>query len=91
MTAADGTLTVSGDVALIEFERRLDHPVEAVWAALTEPDQLEAWLGPGAIDPHEGGRVSIRTGPPGRPSPRGTIAGNVLAWNPPRHWDSFSR
>ena len=84
MTRADGTVVITGDVALIAFERRLRHPVAAVWAALTEPGELAAWLGPGSVEPREGGAVSIRTGPADRPGRHGTIAGRVLAWDPPR-------
>ena len=40
----DGTLeTIDGRPAL-RFERRLEHPVERVWRAITEPDELEAWF-----------------------------------------------
>jgi uncharacterized protein YndB with AHSA1/START domain len=40
----DGTLkTVDGRPAL-RFERRLAHPVDRVWRAITEPDELEAWF-----------------------------------------------
>jgi len=81
MTQADGTLEVVGDMAVIAFERRLGHPVEAVWAALTEPDRIAAWLGPGNVEPRRGGRVSISVGPVGRPA---LISGRVLAWDPPR-------
>jgi uncharacterized protein YndB with AHSA1/START domain len=84
VTRADGTLVVSGDIAVIAFERRLSHPVEAVWAALTDPDERAAWLGPGRLEPREGGQVSIRTGPGDRPERQGVISGRVLAWDPPR-------
>ena len=62
MTSVDGTLAISGEIALIGFERRLRHPVDAVWAALTDPEQLSGWLGQGTVEPREGGNVSIRTG-----------------------------
>jgi uncharacterized protein YndB with AHSA1/START domain len=40
----NGTLeTIDGRPAL-RFERRLQHPVERVWRAITEPDELEAWF-----------------------------------------------
>lgn len=84
MTRADGTLVVSGETALIEFERRLGHSVEAVWAALTDSDALTAWLGVGSLEPREGGQVSIRTGPADRPERQGVISGRVLVWDPPR-------
>lgn len=45
----------------LRFERRLDHPVEKVWAALTEPDQLEGWLAAAnELELVEGGRVVLR-------------------------------
>ncbi len=40
----DGTLeTVDGRPAL-RFERRLDHPIERVWRAVSEPAELERWF-----------------------------------------------
>ena len=40
----NGTLeTIDGRPAL-RFERRLAHPVDRVWRAITEPDELEAWF-----------------------------------------------
>jgi uncharacterized protein YndB with AHSA1/START domain len=39
-----GTLDRSGDVPRLRYERRLGHPPEKVWAALTEPEQLAAWF-----------------------------------------------
>jgi uncharacterized protein YndB with AHSA1/START domain len=84
VTRADGTLVVSGNVALVAFERRIGHPIEAVWAALTEPEELAAWLGAGTVEPREGGHVSIRTGPRDRPERQRMISGRVLAWDPPR-------
>ena len=83
MTRAEGTLVTAGGIALIAFERRLAHPVETVWAALTEADQLAAWLGPGTVEPRAGGQVAIRTGPD-LPARQGMIAGRVLVWDPPR-------
>ena len=45
----DGTLeTIDGRPAL-RFERRLAHPVERVWRAVTEPAELERWF-PAAAD-----------------------------------------
>jgi uncharacterized protein YndB with AHSA1/START domain len=45
----------------LRFERRLAHPVEKVWSALTDPEQLAGWLA--AADELElavGGRVVLR-------------------------------
>jgi uncharacterized protein YndB with AHSA1/START domain len=84
VTRADGTLVVSGEIAVIAFERRLGHPVNAVWAALTDPEALAAWLGPGTMEPREGGQVSLRTGPGDQLERQRTISGRILAWDPPR-------
>jgi len=83
-TVADGTLIVAGDVALISFERRLRHPVELVWAALADPEERAAWLGPGTLELHEGGEVAIRTGPANRPELQRVMSGRVLVCDPPR-------
>jgi uncharacterized protein YndB with AHSA1/START domain len=45
----DGTLELTDGQARLRFVRRLDHPPEAVWRALTEADDLAAWF-PAAID-----------------------------------------
>lgn len=59
-TAANGTLETRDDQHVLRFERRLAHPVERVWAALTEPAQVEQWLAAAEIDLVEGGRVQLR-------------------------------
>ena len=83
MNQADGTLLVAGEIAEVAFERRLGHPVEDVWAAITRPDELAAWLGPGTIEARVGGQVSVRTGPDDRPERQRIMSGRVLVWNPP--------
>ena len=84
MTGADGTIVVSGGTAAIAFERRLGHPVDAVWAALTDSEDLAAWPGPGTLEPREGGEFSIRTGPGDRPDRQRMMSGRILVWDPPR-------
>jgi uncharacterized protein YndB with AHSA1/START domain len=44
-----GTLERRGDRAVLTFRRRLAHPQERVWRALTEPEQLERWF-PTTVD-----------------------------------------
>jgi uncharacterized protein YndB with AHSA1/START domain len=45
MTQADlGTLTASGEQWSVTFTRRLAHPQEKVWRAVTEPEHLAAWF-----------------------------------------------
>jgi uncharacterized protein YndB with AHSA1/START domain len=63
----DGTLEEIGGRQVLRFERRLPHPVERVWDALTRPEQLGQWVGEGEFDVElvEGGRIHMRTtGPP---------------------------
>ena len=58
---ADGTVARTDDGRyVIDFERRLDHPVERVWAALTEPAELIAWWGDVDVELREGGRFNVR-------------------------------
>lgn len=47
--AGFGQLKATQDRAVIEFRRRLAHPPQEVWKALTDPDRLAAWF-PTSID-----------------------------------------
>jgi uncharacterized protein YndB with AHSA1/START domain len=60
--AADGTLeTLDDGRSRIRFERRLSHPVERVWAALTEPDEMRRWWAAAdELELRQGGRFTIR-------------------------------
>lgn len=61
MTAADGSLETRDDGrAVIRFERRIAHPVERVWAAITEPSEMIGWWGDAEVDLREGGRFDVR-------------------------------
>jgi uncharacterized protein YndB with AHSA1/START domain len=39
-----GTLDRTGSAPLLRYERRLAHPREKVWSALTEPEHLAVWF-----------------------------------------------
>jgi uncharacterized protein YndB with AHSA1/START domain len=39
-----GTLERAGDMSILRYERRLAHPQERVWRALTEDADLAAWF-----------------------------------------------
>ncbi len=63
----DGVVTVEGGRAVIRFERRLGHPVERVWDALTRPERIAEWFGEGEVHLElvPGGEYRTRTtGPP---------------------------
>ena len=45
MTDADlGRLTRSGELWRLTFTRRLAHPQEKVWRAVTDPDEMTSWF-----------------------------------------------
>jgi|SRR5918996_1485378 uncharacterized protein YndB with AHSA1/START domain len=67
LAALDGVREVIDGRDVLRFERRIGHPVERVWEALTSPDQISQWLE--AQEVHielvAGGRFDTRTtGPP---------------------------
>jgi uncharacterized protein YndB with AHSA1/START domain len=65
----------------VRFERTYRHPVERVWTAITDADDLVHWF-PSAVqmEPHPGGKVVFT----GDPHTEGT-SGTILAFDPPRH------
>ncbi len=72
----NGSLHTADGRSVLRFERRLAHPVEKVWRAITEPAELAAWFpaqlvgerAPGAkirfVFPAEGSRIPDREGSP---------------------------
>jgi uncharacterized protein YndB with AHSA1/START domain len=56
----DGVLIERGGTYELRFQRRFGHPVERVWAALTEPEELKTWLAEAEIDLRKGGSVMLR-------------------------------
>jgi uncharacterized protein YndB with AHSA1/START domain len=66
----------------VRFERDLDHPIDRVWAAITEPDEIQAWLARAEIDPREGGRVRLEWLNTG--DEEVVARGTVSAIDPPR-------
>jgi uncharacterized protein YndB with AHSA1/START domain len=57
---ADGILEKRDGKDVVRFQRHLAHPIERVWAALTEPEELIGWWGEAEVDLVEGGRFTIR-------------------------------
>jgi uncharacterized protein YndB with AHSA1/START domain len=66
----------------VRFERHLNHPIDRVWAAITEPSEIEAWLARAELEPRPGGRVRLEWLNTGDEEivARGTVA----AIDPPR-------
>ena len=79
-TSRLGIVTIEGDYADINFERRLAHPPEAVWEAITSPDQFSEWYWTkGRIEGWVGGKIEFWSGPL-----QLHVTGLVTAWDPPR-------
>jgi uncharacterized protein YndB with AHSA1/START domain len=82
----EGTLETRPDGrSHLRFERRIAHPVERVWAALTEPERIREWLASAdELELREGGAVVLRWL---NSDEQGNVAiarGTVSAVDPPR-------
>ena len=57
----DGTLVRDGERYAVRFERRLHHPIDKVWRAISEPEELRQWFPDGGveIDLTVGGKVKF--------------------------------
>jgi uncharacterized protein YndB with AHSA1/START domain len=70
----------------LRFERRLAHPVEAVWRAITESDELEHWF-PSRVEVAElraGAEMTFRFESMPLEGEPMTINGRVTDFDPPR-------
>ncbi|HZT65901.1 MAG TPA: SRPBCC family protein [Acidimicrobiales bacterium] len=57
----EGSIERSGETVTLHYERHLAHPVEAVWRAITDPEEVAAWSGwEVEIDLRPGGRFVTR-------------------------------
>jgi uncharacterized protein YndB with AHSA1/START domain len=84
MSSDDGTLEIRDGVKVLRYERRLRHPVDRVWRALTEPDELRGWLAEADLDPRAGGEVELRWLNTDEEGSRAVARGTVARWEPPR-------
>jgi uncharacterized protein YndB with AHSA1/START domain len=78
-----GTYTTVDDRPALTFERRLQHPVERVWRAVTDPAELAHWFPTavsGEVEP--GGRLTFAF-PDGAMAP---LEGEVVELEPPRRF-----
>lgn len=68
------TLTIAGPRPVLRMERRLAHPVEKVWRALTDPEQSKHWF-PGAFsgDLVVGGKLAFAPSGPGEDPSEGVV------------------
>jgi uncharacterized protein YndB with AHSA1/START domain len=76
----DGQLERTGDACRLRFTRRLPHPPDKVWRALTEPEHLRAWF-PTDIDGERAAGAPLRF--VFREADGPTIDGEMLRYEPP--------
>jgi uncharacterized protein YndB with AHSA1/START domain len=75
-----GTVTIEGEYATLRYERRLLHPPEVVWKAITDPKEVTVWFSTSAkIDARPGGAIEYISVPVGF-----RRTGRILVWDPPR-------
>jgi uncharacterized protein YndB with AHSA1/START domain len=79
----EGTLEHRGGLRVIHFERRLGHPVERVWRAITEPSEMEKWLALAELDLVEGGGVVLTWQNTDDDGNTAVARGTVSALDPP--------
>jgi deazaflavin-dependent oxidoreductase (nitroreductase family) len=73
----DGSVHTAAATTVVRFECHFGHLIGKVWAALTQPDQLQQWLAsPAEIELRVGGRVHLVPG-------QLTIDSTVSALDPP--------
>jgi uncharacterized protein YndB with AHSA1/START domain len=79
--SAHGTYDTSGERPTLRFERRIEHPIDAVWRTISEPSELAHWF-PTAVRgdlTRAGARLEYVF--PGEDEPH---LGEVRAVDPPR-------
>src|ERR1700729_3474177 len=80
-----GSYTTIADQPTLSFERRLSHPVDRVWEAITEPDELQHWF-PSAVqaDLRVGGKMKFTFEGYTLPDGANSMPGEVTELDPPR-------
>jgi uncharacterized protein YndB with AHSA1/START domain len=60
----NGTVTIEGGYATLQYKRRLSHPPEVVWKAITDPKELAVRFNTKAtIDARPGGIIEFISAP----------------------------
>jgi uncharacterized protein YndB with AHSA1/START domain len=78
---AIGIVTIEGDYATLTYKRRLSHPREVVWKAITDPKEFAVWFKQWArvFDGRSGGEIDYVNEISGYHA-----TGRILVWEPPR-------
>jgi uncharacterized protein YndB with AHSA1/START domain len=82
---ADGIVEKRPDGSTqVRFVRRLPHPIDRVWAALTDPAELRRWWGDTDLDLAHGGRFALRWFNTDEDGNVATLDGAITKLDPPR-------
>jgi uncharacterized protein YndB with AHSA1/START domain len=85
LPTADGIVEQAPDGSTtVRFDRRLRHPVERVWEALTDPDELRSWWGDTKLELVEGGLFQLRWRNTDENGHVATLDGTITTIDPPR-------
>lgn len=82
-TAPDGTVERHGEEVVVRYRRRLNHPPERVWQALTDPAQFRAWWGEVELEPRPGGRFVVRWLNRDLDGNTAVMRATIARWEPP--------
>ena len=83
--AADGIVEKGPDGSTqVRFARRLPHPIDRVWEALTDPAELRRWWGDADLDLVDGGRFALRWLNTDEDGNVATLDGAITKLDPPR-------
>jgi uncharacterized protein YndB with AHSA1/START domain len=80
---SDGVLETENGRQVLRFVRRYAHPVERVWRALTDPDELVGWLAEAEVD-LAGGRIVLRWLNSDDQGNQAVMDAKITALDPPR-------
>ncbi len=77
-TKSKGEVSIEGEYGTLKFERRLSHPIDIVWKAITDPEEIFRWLPDykGVFDGHKGGTIELVNTVSGS-----RVTGDVLVWD----------
>jgi hypothetical protein len=70
-----GRVELSGEYGTLTFVRRLPHPAQLVWRAITDSSELSKWHMEASLDGRVGGIVEFSSG-------LLRVTGRILVWEP---------
>ncbi|MFC3199573.1 SRPBCC domain-containing protein [Parapedobacter deserti] len=77
-----GKISKDNDGYKVVFERVLPHPIEKVWNAITDPDELKFWFTDIVMDFRPGGTITFQF----RDKDKTESYGEIVAIEPPRRF-----